>query len=179
MPKVFRKFNRMNDQDPTKIKIVTDPLKKRMVGRTMIGGHDFDVPYMSEVVPGLWQGGCETGLVLPTHINYLVSLYPWERYTINHKMRGELYIRMYDDPEQVTDQVETIAKQVNEWRKAGKGNVLVHCQAGLNRSSLIIVRALMLDGMKSADAIELVRKQRSPACLSNYSFETYLRSLDS
>lgn len=166
-----------NDSDPTKIKIVTDPLKKRMNGRTMIGGHDFDVPFMSEVVPGLWQGGCESGLILPTHINYLVSLYPWERYTINHKMRGELYIRMYDDPTQDTAQVETIARQVNEWRKAGKGNVLVHCQAGLNRSSLIIARALMLDGMTADDAITLIRRQRSPACLSNDGFESYLRSL--
>ncbi len=167
----------MNDVDPTKIKIITDPLKKRMIGRTMQGGHDFDVPYMSEVVPGLWQGGCENGLVLPTHINFLVSLYPWERYTINHKMRGELYVRMYDDPTQDTAEVETIARQVNEWRKAGKGNVLVHCQAGLNRSSLIIVRALMLDGMGADEAIKLVRQQRSSACLSNAGFEKYLRSL--
>lgn len=165
-------------EDHTKIKIVTDPMTKRMVGRTLHGGYDFDVPYMSEVVPGLWQGGCENGLVLPTHINFLVSLYPWERYTINHKMRGELYIRMYDDPNQATDQVETIARQVNEWRKAGKGNVLVHCQAGLNRSSLIIVRALMLDGMTADEAIELVRKKRSWACLSNKGFETYLKSLE-
>lgn len=161
--------------DPTRIDIATDPLTQRMVGRTMHKGIDFDVPYMTEIVPGLWQGGCHMSLVLPTHINYVVSLYPWERYIIEHKVRGELYVRMYDDPNQNTEEVEYIAKQVNRWRE--KGQVLVHCQAGLNRSSLIVARALMLDGMSADEAIALIREKRSPACLCNEGFENYLKRL--
>jgi protein-tyrosine phosphatase len=51
----------------------------------------------------------------------------------------------------------------------------VHCQAGLNRSSLVIARALILSGMPSVAAIALIREKRSPACLSNPSFERWLR----
>ena len=161
--------------DHTRIDISTDPLKRRMVGRTMHKGLDFDVPYMTQIADNLWQGGCEQGMVLPSHINYILSLYPWERYEIKHKMRQEVYVRMYDDPNQALDQIEDLAKRVNEWRK--KGQVLVHCQAGLNRSSIVVVRALMLEGMSADEAISLVRTKRSPACLCNDAFEAYLRAL--
>lgn len=161
--------------DHTRIDLITDPLKKRMVGRTLHGGVDFDVPYMTQIADNLWQGGCEQGLVLPSHINYLVSLYPWERYQINHKMRAELYVRMYDDPAQSLEQIDDIALQVHKWRQ--KGQVLVHCQAGLNRSSVVVVRALMFAGMGVDEAINLVREKRSPACLCNAGFENWLRSM--
>jgi hypothetical protein len=146
-----------------------------MKGMTREGMMEFDVPYMTEIVDGLWQGGCAHGLVLPTHINYVLSLYPWERYIINHEMRGELYHKMYDDSTiEVDPMIDDLARLVNTWRKQGKGQVLVHCQAGLNRSSLVIVRALVLDGMDTAEAIELVRSKRSPACLCNKTFEEWL-----
>lgn len=161
--------------DPTKIPIEFNPQIKRMVGRTVHGGIEFDVPFITQIADNLWQGGCTDGLILPTHINFIVSLYPWERYEIRHKIRGELYIRMYDDPNQATDQIDEIALQVNRWRK--KGQVLVHCQAGLNRSSLVVARALMFDGMTADEAITLLRTNRSPACLCNQGFENYLRGL--
>src|SRR5665213_2959352 len=91
--------------DPTKIPIQFDPLAQRMVGRTYHQGIEFDVPFISQIADNLWQGGCRNGLLLPTHINYIVSLYPWERYIIEHKVRGEVYIRMYDDPNQALDQL--------------------------------------------------------------------------
>lgn len=161
--------------DHTKIPIEFNPQVKRMVGQTLHGGINFDVPFITKVADNLWQGGCTDGLVLPSHINYIVSLYPWERYTINHKMRGELYIRMYDDPNQATDQIDDLALQVNKWRE--KGQVLVHCQAGLNRSSLVVARALMFTGMSALQAIDHLRENRSPACLCNKGFESWLLSI--
>lgn len=161
--------------DRTKIAIEFNPLLQRMQGVTREGSYEFDVPYISEIVPGLWQGGCTTGLILPTHINYLLSLYPWERYTVNHDMRAELYHKMYDDSSIGVDpMIDDLARLVNTWRNQGKGQVLVHCQAGLNRSSLVLVRALVLDGMSPAEAISLVRQRRSPACLVNKTFENWL-----
>jgi protein-tyrosine phosphatase len=130
----------MTDTDLTKIAIQTDPLRRRMQGVTMHKEIPFDVPYITQIAENLWQGGCTDGLVLPTHINYVVSLYPWERYTIGHKVRGEMYIRMYDSPDQMLDEVKDIAHMAGLWRK--NGNVLVHCQAGLNRSSLIVAKML-------------------------------------
>lgn len=162
--------------DPTKIPIQFDPRVERMVGVTYHGNVTFDVPFMSHIGANLWQGGCKDGLILPSHINYVVSLYPWERYTIQHKVRGELYIRMYDDPKAALDQIDELAHIVNSWRQ--RGQVLVHCQAGLNRSSLVVARALMLsEGLTADEAIELLRTSRSPACLCNSGFENWLRSL--
>jgi protein-tyrosine phosphatase len=83
---------------------------------------------------------------------------------------------MHDDPTASLDELDDIAKQVNKWRE--RGQVLVHCQAGLNRSSLVVVRALMLaPGMSAKEAIALLREKRSTACLCNKGFEDYLLSL--
>lgn len=158
--------------DPTKIDIDFDPTKQRMVGTARHGNTPFDVPFISELAPRLWQGGCQNGLILPTFIDVVISLYPWERYTINHN--AELIeVTMYDSEDQAFDQVDGLAMMVNKYRSDGK-NVLVHCQAGLNRSSLIATRALILDGRTPKDAIELIREKRSPACLCNKSFENWL-----
>ena len=162
--------------DPTAIQIDFDPTVKRMKGATAHGGLSFDVPFVSEIGFNLWQGGCEQGLQLPKFIRHLVSLYPWERYTVKHELDSVLVVRMYDSVDQTFDQVEELARWVNVCRATGA--VLVHCQAGLNRSSLVAARALMLGGKTADDAIRIVRERRSPACLCNRAFEAYLRGLE-
>jgi protein-tyrosine phosphatase len=164
----------MTEQQPEQLTKL-HPTQQHISGVTLHGAIPFDVPGITQVISELWFGGCAEGMILPNHINYLVSLYPWERYRIDHEVRGELYIRMYDDSNMVLDNVDEIALQVNRWRE--KGQVLVHCQAGLNRSSLIVARALMLgaDAYSASDAIDLLRTKRSPACLCNPAFERYLR----
>lgn len=164
------------DADPTRIEISFDPREQRMVGIATHGNTPFDVPYISQVTDDLWQGGCTDGLILPDEIAHVVSLYPWERYTVKHDVRSVLSVVMYDSNDQGYEQVDAIAAWVNACRKDGP--TLVHCQAGLNRSSLVAARALMLDGMTAIDAIALLREKRSPACLCNRSFEAHLRSLD-
>lgn len=169
------------DHDPTKINLQTnvkkdrDPTLVRMSGVAIHGNTPFDVPFMSEIIPGLYQGGCQNGLILPHFINHVVSLYPWERYKIQHNVDSEMYIRMYDSERQGFAQVEEIAQWA--FSRMKEGNVLIHCQAGLNRSSLIAARVLMLSGMTADEAITKLRENRSPACLCNPSFEEYLRSL--
>lgn len=159
--------------DPTGIKLTIDPTVQRLTGTTAHGYHPFDVPYISEIVPGLWQGGCTTGLALPHFIDHLVSLYPWERYKTFHELKSELYVRAYDSldggPERI--QITHLAEWVNHCRDTG--NVLVHCQAGLNRSSLVVAVALMEEDptRRPLDVIKLLREQRSPAVLCNPSFE--------
>ena len=160
--------------DPTEIDINFDPLRQRMSGVAYHGNTPFDVPYISQISDNLWQGGCEDGLVLPRNIKHIVSLYPWQRYTINHEMDSELYFKMYDSLDQAFDQVERIADWINLCRETG--DVLVHCQAGLNRSSLLASVALIRAGETDGPgAVELVRQQRSPACLCNSSFESFVR----
>ena len=54
----------------------------------------------------------------------------------------------------------------------------MHCQAGLNRSSLVVAIALLLSGEVSTgqEAIDLIREKRDPACLCNPAFEKWVRS---
>ena len=160
-------------EDPTKIDIAFDPTVQRMTGITVHGNIPFDVPFISEIAPSLWQGGCQNGLILPTFIRHLVSLYPWEAYAIHHQLHSGLAILMYDSTEQEFNQVDAIAAWINACR--ADGPTLVHCQAGLNRSSLVAARALVLEGTPADEAIKLVRDKRSPACLCNPSFERWLR----
>lgn len=162
--------------DPTRIDIAVDPTCQRMVGVTAHGLHEFDVPFISEIADNLWLGGCEDGLVLPDFIDHVVSLYPWESYEVRHPLTSRTEVRMLDSVDQGFDQVDELAAWVNECRATGP--VLVHCQAGLNRSSLVAGRALMLDGATADEAIDTIRRRRSPACLCNPSFERWLREVD-
>lgn len=41
--------------------------------------------------------------------------------------------------------------------------VLVHCTEGLNRSGIVVARALMEMGHPAAEAIDLVRRRRGPS----------------
>lgn len=162
--------------DPTAFNISFDPTERRMSGYTRIGNAYFDVPFISEVDENLWQGGCQNGLNLPKFVEHLVSLYPWEHYTVRHELKSKLEVVMYDSEEQAFDQVDAIAHWVNVCRKDGV--TLVHCQAGLNRSSLVGARALMLGGLSADVAIAQVRDKRSSVCLINPSFEKWLRDFD-
>lgn len=176
-----------DDKDTTRINLQTnvkkerDPTLIRMSGVAVHGNTPFDVPFISQIEGNLWQGGCQTGLQLPHFFKHIISLYPWEQYRVNHDMDSMLAVKMYDNLEQSMEQVDAIANWINVCVKDGP--TLVHCQAGLNRSSLVAARSLMLrdddwDKMYTAgEAIALLRERRSPACLCNSAFEEHLRSL--
>lgn len=151
-----------------------DPFQRRMRGVATHGRTRFDVPYISEITPGFYQGGCEEGLVLPPHIEYVISLYKWERYKRPKTVKGFFEYTMYDAAETPDrDEVIEIANLVNQCRR--QGPTLVHCQAGLNRSGLVAATAMILDGMTADDAIYTLRNSRSPAVLCNRTFENWVR----
>lgn len=158
--------------DPTAIPIEVDPREQRMRGVTAHKNLPFDVPYITQIQDNLWVGGCATGLVLPGEIQHLVSLYPWEVYDEPYPIRSSLSVTMYDSLDASLEQVEAIARWVNACRKDAP--TLVHCQAGLNRSNLVVAKALILEGMSPAVAIHLLRRKRSRAVLCNDAFVRYL-----
>lgn len=160
--------------DSTRIPLHADPLTSRLTGVTYHGLIPFDVPFITEIAENLWQGGCADGLLLPGFISRLVSLYPWEAYDVRHRLASSLAVYMLDSEDQNLGHVNALAAWVNACR--ADGPVLVQCQAGLNRSSLVTARALMLGGMTADAAITLIREKRSPACLCNPAFEAWLRA---
>lgn len=163
----------MTDIDPTAFSIDFDPETRRMRGVAIHGDTPFDVPFISKITDNLYQGGCENGLVLPRHIKHLVSLYPWEEYDVHHALQSKVSVRLYDSldgPDR--EQMVALANWINVCRKTGP--VLVHCQAGLNRSGLLAGLALVLDGVLPVYAIEMLRETRSPAVLCNPVFEEWL-----
>ncbi len=71
-------------------------------------------------------------------------------------------------------------RTVHRRLKQGK-NVLVTCQMGVNRSSLVAAIALLLDGMPADKAIRLIRRKRHPRIdmvpLSNPHFVQLIKRL--
>jgi len=167
--------------DPTAINVgnvgwFTDPQEIMIDAYTSHGRHHVHMPFITPVADNLWHGGVTAGLVLPEFIKHVLSLYQWEAYTIGHKGVEVRTVEMYDSVDQDTSQIEELAEWVNEARKTGP--VLVHCQAGLNRSSLVIAKALLMSGevANGREAVDLLREKRSPGVLCNPKFEEWVLS---
>lgn len=167
-------------EDPTAFDIRFDPTVQRMSGVAVHPrpyGTLFDVPFISEIMPGFYQGGCENGLILPKHIEHVISLYQWEKYTLHDNVKTFHEVEMYDSNDgPIRDNIVELATLVNECR--AQGNTLVHCQAGLNRSGLVAAIALVLSGVEQGisphRAINILRESRSPAVLCNKTFESWV-----
>ena len=143
-------------------------------GFAVHGDTPFSMPLVSHIIGNLWTGGCRDGVVLPDDFRYVISLYPWERYELGPDTE-RVEVTMYDSAADLGDdeQLYELAALVNTYRAAGR--TLVHCQAGLNRSSLVAGLALVEDGMTPDEAIDLLRERRSPTVLCNHAFERWLR----
>jgi len=151
----------------------TDPLARRFRGIAVHGNTPFDAPFISHVTGNLYQGGCTNGLVLPEAIKHVVSLYPWEAYTVGPDVTVT-EVKMYDSEAGTPDHGTVLELAQLVCRSAYDAPTLVHCQAGLNRSGLIAACALILDGWAPVEAIALLREKRSLAVLCNRSFERFV-----
>jgi len=146
-------------------------------------------PLWSEVLPGLWQGGTGEGediaygeldidqQITEKDFDTVATLYasalPPDWFV------KEIRLGIYDSdmkdfvPEQLFDLVRVAH---TEW-KQGK-RVLIRCQAGWNRSGLVMALVLMREGYTAEDAIALIRKERSQYALCNVDFEKFLLKED-
>lgn len=153
--------------------IDTDFTTHHIEGIAREGNVPFRVPLITKFDETLWQGGCINAVGLNAQFKHIVSLYPWERYQPGNQLDSFLEVKLYDNgniPDR--EQLLAVARWVNICRK--NGPVLVHCQAGLNRSSLVTGLALVLSGMPAADAIQKMRERRCKAVLCNKAFEQWL-----
>lgn len=145
-------------------------------GYTHHGGHRIQCPLISQIEGNLWQGGCINNVSLGNEFRHVISLYPWERYKTLNMLDSFLEVKLYDSHAMPSKaQIDQIADWINLC--VVKGQTLVHCQAGLNRSSLVAAVALLRrDPTRSPeDVIALLREKRSPIVLCNQTFESWVR----
>lgn len=129
--------------------------------------------YTHESGGELWQGGCINGVDLTEeNFDQIISLYPWEQYVVGEHTEV-VELRAYDSPTQDPTTFIALAKLAADLVEQGK-KVLVHCQAGLNRSGVVTALTLCNLGFDSADAVELMREKRSPLVLCNEAFESWV-----
>ena len=137
-----------------------------------------------EILPGLWQGGTEDDDVVgcPT---------PDGHYSRSHPF--DLVVTLFADAQPVPWEVEEVRfgfpdsnltpKRIERavalsgyayarWQSGAR--VLIRCQAGVNRSGLVMALTLMRHGLSATDAIGLIREGRGPAALSNRHFVRWL-----
>ena len=146
--------------------------------------HDWPDPAPTEILPGLWQGRTSESSHLgqPTKPNHyrgerpfdiIVTLYadaqpaPWGVEEIRYGFPdGQLEL---DDLERVTRIAVTAAER---WQ-AGDC-VLIRCQAGVNRSGLLVALTLQALGWTPEAALSHLRRTRSPWVLDNDDFRSAL-----
>jgi hypothetical protein len=137
----------------------------------------FDAPMVSHIIDNLYVGGCSNGLDLPHEFVKVVSLYRWEKYKLGPDTEY-VEVEMYDSHDGAS-MIDVRVMAEHALQSLDKGPVLIHCQAGLNRSNLVATVVLREKyGMTSKEAIALLREKRSPLVLCNETFEKQLLALD-
>jgi hypothetical protein len=129
-----------------------------------------------EVIPGLAQADTTwtPAELLDEHgFDAVFDLCGWRR-DDGMEDRPYVFFQLDDvpsipDPVAIDDLGAAVAASVRAGRR-----VVVNCAAGLNRSGLVVGRALIWLGYAPADAIRLVREGRGPWALSNIEFARYL-----
>lgn len=139
----------------------------------------------SEILPGLWQGGTDDDdvdvqktvpAIQPKHFDTVVTAYAWAN-PVDWFVK-EIRFGFYDgtmadfDPAELED---IVSMAYADWKRGKK--VGVRCQAGMNRSGLIVALVLMKDGFTAEQAIGLIREKRSKHALFNKKFVEYLLAI--
>lgn len=143
-----------------------------------------------EVKPGLWLGGThdehdlrlqarygsDLPAISPEEFQTVVTMYAWAMPAdwFVKELRYGIYDGDMSDFD-TADLHELVSTAHRDW-KAGK-KVLIRCQAGINRSGLIMALVLIRDGMNPEAAIELMREKRARSVLRNNTFENWLKEV--
>jgi hypothetical protein len=148
---------------------------------------EWPIALWSEVLPGLWQGGTDDADVVHeghravgvgiTDFDFAATMYasanPVDWFV--REMRFGFYDSYMSDFD--TDDLLDIVRVTHRQWKAGN-RVLIRCQAGLNRSGLVMTLVLIREGCTAQDAITLIRAQRATMALCNHTFEAWLYETD-
>jgi hypothetical protein len=142
-----------------------------------------------EIKPGLWLGGThdehdmrlvgnrnELPAIGPDEFDTVITMYAWAQPAdwFVKEIRFGIYDGDMSDFE--TSALHDIVKIAHKDWRAGK-KVLIRCQAGINRSGLVMALVLIRDGMSAAKAIQLMRDKRARSVLRNDIFEKWLLAI--
>jgi protein-tyrosine phosphatase len=142
----------------------------------------------SEILPGLFMGGTADDDVLDIakplrnlsevqEFDSVVTCYSWAQpmsWYVHENRFG-----FADGPidEKTFAKVNELASWLYAEWKLGK-KCLARCQAGLNRSGILIALTIMKDGYSADEAIALIRAKRSPLALFNQEFVRKLQEIE-
>lgn len=122
------------------------------------------------------QDCCELETLSKFNIKYVLSIgvEPFPPVNVTHK-----FVKCFDLPE--TNIVTILQNECMDFINNAvriKESILIHCNAGVSRSSAIVIGYLMLvNKLSYADAFSAVREKR-PCIKPNCGFEAQLRSLE-
>jgi protein-tyrosine phosphatase len=138
----------------------------------------------SMIAPNLFQGGTDDLDVIhlaqtnnrprtDLPFDAIVTMYAWARpadWNIQEFRYGVPDASINDiDLDRLRQAVEF---GYDRWKQGDR--VLVRCQAGLNRSGLVLALILIKDGLTPTDAINTIRDNRGPDALFNENFHFWL-----
>ena len=145
-----------------------------------------DLNLYSEILEGLYMGGTADNDVVDVakplrnlneveEFDSVVTCYSWAQpmsWYVHENRFG-----FADGPmdEKTFEKVEELATWLHSEWKAGK-RCLSRCQAGLNRSGILISLVLQKEGYSPEEAISLIRAKRSPHALFNRHFVEKLKA---
>lgn len=149
----------------------------------------------SEILPGLWLGGTddadsiehaipymelETGqrIIHKDEFQTVVTAYAWANPA--DWLVEELRYAYFDADDIHHIDKETLFRAANFARDAWKSGrkTLIRCQAGLNRSGLIMAIVLLMEGYTAEQAINLMRTERSMYVLCNHTFVKFAQAIE-
>ncbi|GAA4887944.1 protein phosphatase [Streptomyces coeruleoprunus] len=136
----------------------------------------------SEVAPRLWMGGHQWtdtlgqshAAVVGTEFDLVISMFTRPGHGPEPGV-DHLIAEIPDGP-LTAEQMQTVqqlAKTAAHAMRRGR-TALVRCNAGYNRSGLVVAQTLIELGQPAMTAIQLIRERRSPWALNNQMFEEYL-----
>ncbi len=151
-----------------------------------------DLAVWSEILPNLWLGGTADNdcvgdkcfeldrqdiSIKPRHFDSVYTFYAWAN-PVDWQVK-EFRYGYFDsgDTDFDLNAFKRIAVMAHaDWKRGER--VLLRCQAGLNRSSLILALVLMIDGYTAQQAIDLIRDKRHAKALFNPHFVEWLLKQD-
>lgn len=142
-----------------------------------------------QILPNLYMGGHlwkEDGRYRDGRYSSISGDPSWDYVVSAHIERHEqtypqcdMRLVIFDDTENGLDEQtwvrisSAVDEVVSRWKQNQK--ILVRCQAGYNRSGMLMSLVLMRLGYTADGAIDLIRQRRGKDVLVNQAFERYVR----